>query len=171
MYFFVSEARFTAAFESRKRPRMKVKVMTVGGYLVGLKGWGWVDERKIPKTKKKTEARIEAELLDISPYLAKYIHVYIFIRTFTPPCVVYVTSPTVIRRGAFFSCFSPLFFSLLLFFLGLLYFFVHIPPNGVAVRSLALCSKGCALCAEVPYIDDPYPPKPLINAGIPSPGG
>ncbi|CBJ32432.1 Sorting and Assembly Machinery 35kDa protein [Ectocarpus siliculosus] len=28
---------------------------------------------------------------------------------------------------------------------------------------------GCALCSEVPYIEDPYPPRPIANAGIPPP--
>lgn len=30
--------------------------------------------------------------------------------------------------------------------------------------------QGCALCSEVPYVEDPYPPTPIANAGIPPPG-
>eukprot|EP00903_Cladosiphon_okamuranus_P009979 g9465.t1 len=28
---------------------------------------------------------------------------------------------------------------------------------------------GCALCSEVPYVEDPYPPRPIVNAGIAPP--
>lgn len=31
-------------------------------------------------------------------------------------------------------------------------------------------TKGCALCSEVPYIEDPYPPRPIANTGIRPPG-